>query len=170
MNIGLTTILLTTNLMLAGGVNDAALVNELHPPAVTKPRTFIVANNPNDDPKPKPQAPKPKPRPAIAYEIYEVTAYTPFCNTGCIGITKTGIDVRKSVLFKGKRIIAVDPRVIPLGSKVEIRLNSGKVIVAVAEDTGGDIKGRRIDFLVSTEDEAVDFGRQTAKVRIIRNR
>lgn len=49
--------------------------------------------------------------------------------------------------------IAVDPRVIPLGSKVEIQ---GKTYIA--EDTGGAIKGNRIDVCVSSHSEAYAKG------------
>jgi 3D (Asp-Asp-Asp) domain-containing protein len=56
--------------------------------------------------------------------------------------------------------IAVDPKIIPLGSKVLI---NGKVYIA--EDTGGNVKGMRIDFYRSTYPEAMKYGRQ--KVRAI---
>src|SRR5690606_1324618 len=45
---------------------------------------------------------------------FEATFYTAFCPTGCTGITATGIDVRNTIYYEGKRIIAVDPKVIPL--------------------------------------------------------
>lgn len=64
-------------------------------------------------------------------------------------------------------MIAVDPNVIPLGSTVEFTLNSGKAVRAKAIDTGGAIKGRRVDLLMETEAEALEFGRQSVKVRII---
>ena len=115
-------------------------------------------------------APEPPPIVKVvepAWQTFEATAYIALCNTGCTGITKTGIDVRNTITHKGKRIIAVDPSVVPLGSTVEIRLDDGKTIDAIAEDTGGDIKGHRIDLLVSTESIARKFGRQDVKLRII---
>lgn len=51
------------------------------------------------------------------------------------------------------RTIAVDPKVIPLGSKVEI---NGKTYIA--EDTGGAIKGYRIDMCVASHSEAYRKG------------
>ena len=51
------------------------------------------------------------------------------------------------------RTIAVDPRIIPLGSKVEI---NGRIYIA--EDTGGAIKGNRIDMCVSSHSEAYAKG------------
>jgi 3D (Asp-Asp-Asp) domain-containing protein len=101
------------------------------------------------------------------WQTFEATAYVALCDTGCIGITKTGIDVRNTTTHEGKRIIAVDPSVIPLGSSVEIRLADGTTFEATAQDTGGVIRGNRLDLLVSTEDLAWQFGRQTVEVRII---
>lgn len=98
---------------------------------------------------------------------FEATFYTAFCPTGCTGITATGIDVRNTIYHAGKRIIAVDPEVIPLGSVVKVTLANGDSFEAVAGDTGGAIKGRRIDVLVATRDEAYRLGRMTAEIEII---
>jgi len=98
----------------------------------------------------------------------EATFYSAFCDTGCIGITKTGLDVRNTIYTpEGLRVIAVDPTVIKLGSKVRVTLANGDSFEAKAEDTGGDIKGARIDVLVSDEATAYKLGRQAAKVEVI---
>lgn len=98
-------------------------------------------------------------------KMLDVTAtyYTPHC-VGCNGITKTGIDVRDSVYTaQGYRIIAADPALIPLGTVVTVKTpyNTFKAVVA---DTGGSIKGRRIDILVNTKGEAIRKGKVRAKV------
>jgi 3D (Asp-Asp-Asp) domain-containing protein len=98
---------------------------------------------------------------------FEATAYVALCDTGCSGITKTGIDVRNTTTHEGKRIIAVDPSVIPLDTTVDIRLADGTTFEATAQDTGGAIRGNRLDLLVSTEDKAWQFGRQTVQLRIM---
>jgi 3D (Asp-Asp-Asp) domain-containing protein len=105
--------------------------------------------------------------PAPEWQTFEATAYVALCDTGCIGITKTGLDVRSTVTHEGKRVIAVDPSVIPLDTTVDIRFADGTTFEATAQDTGGAIRGNRLDLLVSTEDEAWQFGRQTVEVRII---
>jgi 3D (Asp-Asp-Asp) domain-containing protein len=97
----------------------------------------------------------------------EATAFTAKCN-GCIGITKTGVDVRNTIYHEGKRVIAVDPNLIPLGATVEIMLSNGDSFLASAEDTGGNINGHRIDVLVATKEEAYRFGRQSVKLRILK--
>ncbi|EEK78474.1 3D domain protein [Bacillus cereus R309803] len=61
------------------------------------------------------------------------------------------------------RIIAVDPKVIPLGSKVWVE-GYGE---AIAGDTGSAIKGNRIDVLMGTKSKAMNWGRQTVKVKIL---
>lgn len=94
------------------------------------------------------------------------TAYQAFCNTGCIGITATGVDVRNTIMYKGFRVIAVDPSVIPLHTVVRVTVN-GQSFMAIAEDTGGAIKGNKIDILVGSTEEALNFGRQEATVQIL---
>lgn len=78
--------------------------------------------------------------------------------------------MRETEYYEGRRVIAVDPSVIPLGSAVEIRLADGQVIEGTAQDVGGAIKGRRIDVLMAEYGAAVKFGRQDVKVRIINER
>ena len=93
-------------------------------------------------------------------EMYvEATAYSPY-DAGMSGTTATGINIRKNPNMK---MIAVDPNIIPLGSKVWVEGYG----VAIAGDTGGAIKGRRIDILMPTKDDCFDFGRRTVKIRII---
>lgn len=100
------------------------------------------------------------------YIVVESTFYTSNCK-GCIGITKTGDDVRHTIYANGLRVIAVDPSVIPLRSTVLVELENGVTFTAIASDIGGDIKGNRIDVLVATDKEAYDLGRKFAKVTIL---
>ncbi|MHA7962850.1 3D domain-containing protein [Paenibacillus sp. CAU 1782] len=100
------------------------------------------------------------------WEVYEATAYTAGCR-GCSGITKTGIDVRQTIVDEeGRRIIAVDPEVIPLGTALNVRIGN-ETFDAVAADIGGAIKGRKIDVLMASYDEAIKFGRQDVEVRVL---
>lgn len=91
------------------------------------------------------------------------TAYAPGPHDNAQWGNKTymGTQVRPGV-------IAVDPRVIPLGSKVRIEFPDGHSTYAVAEDTGGAIKGNRIDIAMWTVDEAYKFGIQNVKVSIVK--
>src|SRR5450756_17500 len=75
---------------------------------------------------------------------------------GTDNITATGKEVSEGV-------IAVDPRIIPLGTTVEIK-NLGKFI---AEDTGGKIKGNRIDIYFNSKTEAKKFGKQGIWLRMV---
>ncbi len=98
----------------------------------------------------------------------EATFYSAFCSTGCTGITATGLDVSSSIYTQdGLRVIAVDPNVIALGSTVKVTLANGDSFTAKASDTGGAIRGNRIDVLVSDEATAYSLGRQAAKVEVI---
>ena len=60
-------------------------------------------------------------------------------------------------------VIAVDPDVIPLGTRVFIP-GYGR---ATAEDIGGDIKGHRIDVAFDSREEALMFGRRDLEIIII---
>lgn len=66
-------------------------------------------------------------------------------------------------------VVAVDPKVIPLGTKVYVETADGKYIygTAIAADTGGAIKGNKIDICVNTRKEAYAFGRRTVNVYIL---
>jgi 3D (Asp-Asp-Asp) domain-containing protein len=99
------------------------------------------------------------------------TAYTSYCDTGCTGVTATGEDVSGSTTFNGTKIIAVDPSIIPLHSLVKVYPKDRPPFYAVAKDTGGDIKGHRIDYLISVNNTSTanEFGRQNnVKIEIIR--
>ncbi|TYR78323.1 DUF348 domain-containing protein [Priestia megaterium] len=87
------------------------------------------------------------------------TAYTAYCN-GCSGKTRTGMDLRANPNVK---VIAVDPSVIPLGSKVYVEGYG----YAVAADTGGDIKGTRIDVFFSDKAQAYKWGRRSVKIKVL---
>lgn len=66
--------------------------------------------------------------------------------------------------------IAVDPKVIPLGTRMYVTSPDGESWIygtAVAEDTGGAIKGNRIDLYFNTQEECVNFGVRAAKVYIL---
>lgn len=68
-------------------------------------------------------------------------------------------------------VVAVDPSVIPLGSRLYIEStdggNSWVYGYAIAGDTGGAIKGNRIDLCYPTNRQCVQFGRRQASVYIL---
>lgn len=96
----------------------------------------------------------------------EASYYTARCK-GCTGITKTEVNVRNTTTYQGMRIIATDPNVIPLWSIVEIKSNKGSY-KAISLDIGGVIRGKKIDVLVGTTQEALNLGRHDVQVRILR--
>jgi 3D (Asp-Asp-Asp) domain-containing protein len=99
------------------------------------------------------------------------TAYTAsYSDTGKspgdpgFGITYTGIRAKKGV-------IAVDPRVIPLGTRiyVEVAGSTPDYGYAVAADIGGAIKGNLIDLYVDSQQQANNWGVKRVKVYILLN-
>lgn len=89
----------------------------------------------------------------------EATAYTAYCS-GCSGITATGVNLKAN---PHEKVIAVDPNVIPLGTRVFVEGYG----YAVAADTGGAIKGNKIDIHVPTKDQAYNWGRRVVEVTIV---
>lgn len=90
----------------------------------------------------------------------EATAYSELC-VGCTGVTATGLDLRKN---RSAKVIAVDPSVIPLGTRVYVE-GYGE---AIASDTGGAIKGHKIDVFYSDLSKCASWGRRhNVKVTIL---
>lgn len=99
--------------------------------------------------------------PAPEYTEITVTA-TAYCACAkCCGksdgITATGTKATAG------RTIAVDPSVIPYGTKVKINGNT-----YIAEDCGGAVKGNGIDIFFNTHEEALNFGRQKLTAYILK--
>ncbi len=92
------------------------------------------------------------------YMPMEATAYTyvPGLTTMT---TATGERLRKG-------IVAVDPKVIPLHTKMFIT-GSIEYGLGVAEDTGGAIKGNIVDLAYMSYDECIQFGRRNVVVYIL---
>lgn len=95
-----------------------------------------------------------------AVKTMTATAYTRGTE-GVGSITASGTTVRKG-------IVAVDPKVIPLGTRLYIVTSNGSVIYgyAVAEDTG--VYGNSIDLYYDTYAQCVNFGRRSCKVYILK--
>jgi len=91
--------------------------------------------------------------PVVATQTYTATAYS------LRGRTASGRPVSRG-------LIAADPRVLPLGTivRVEAGAFSGEYLVA---DTGGAVKGRRIDIWTPTAREAMKFGRRAVKLTVL---
>ena len=86
-------------------------------------------------------------------QAYVATAYS------LPGRTASGLRVAKG-------IIAADPRVLPLGTRVRIEAGpySGEYVVA---DTGSAVRGRKIDVWVPSHREACRFGRRNIKLSVL---
>lgn len=100
------------------------------------------------------------------WKSFRMTHYTADCR-GCSGTTFSGYDVRNTIYYKNRRVIAVDKNLIPIGSIVEIS-DGENTFKAQALDIGGAIKGNKIDLLVKTKSEAYKLGNKSIKVKIIR--
>jgi 3D (Asp-Asp-Asp) domain-containing protein len=104
---------------------------------------------------PAPQAKTPAPaKEATRGERFSATAYA------IEGITASGTKARRG-------IVAADPKVIPLGSRIRVS-GAGKYSgVYLVEDTGPAVKGKIIDIKVGSTAEAIKFGRQNVQVEVL---
>lgn len=89
----------------------------------------------------------------VAPETYSATAYS------LRGRTASGKPVSRG-------LIAADLSVLPLGTRVRVEAGSfsGEYVVA---DTGGSVKGHRIDIWTPTSREAMQFGRRAVKLTVL---
>jgi uncharacterized protein YabE (DUF348 family) len=93
--------------------------------------------------------------------VFSSTAYT--ADRGdASDRTATGTKCRRDP--NGYSTVAVDPRVIPLGSKLYIEGYG----LAIAEDTGGAIKGKIVDVYFNTYSEMMNWGRRKINVYILK--
>jgi 3D (Asp-Asp-Asp) domain-containing protein len=92
-------------------------------------------------------------KPVVPAANYVATAYS------LRGRTASGRMVTRG-------LIAADPRVLPLGSRVRLEHPgyTGEYLVA---DTGGMIRGKRIDIWIPSSREAMRFGRRTVKLTVL---
>jgi 3D (Asp-Asp-Asp) domain-containing protein len=88
------------------------------------------------------------------------TSYTASC-LGCSGVTTTGINLKAN---PSKKVIAVDPSIIPLGSTVYVPGYG----TAVAGDTGGAIKGAHIDVFLPDRSSALSWGSKTLTITLLK--
>jgi 3D (Asp-Asp-Asp) domain-containing protein len=77
------------------------------------------------------------------------------------GRTRSGAGVRRGV-------IAADPRVLPLGTVVQLKAGENYSGVYTVHDTGSAIKGRKIDIWMPSSHEARRFGRQRVKLVVLK--
>ncbi|ANU15757.1 hypothetical protein BBI11_01085 [Planococcus maritimus] len=145
----------------AAAKKETAPVTQASAPAKKAAAPKAVAKAPvKAKAAPQPAKKEAASEPTGGKEFYvSATAYTASC-TGCSGITATGINLKAN---PGLKVIAVDPSVIPLGSKVWVEGYGN----AIAGDTGGAIKGNKIDLFMPNRADALAFGRKQVKVKIL---
>lgn len=100
------------------------------------------------------------------------TSYT-FTGTVQVSATAYSCEGHTGICYAGTlaRVgaIAVDPRVIPLGTKMYVVSNDGEYVYGycIAEDIGGGIKGHRIDLYFDTIADCYEFGVRNCTVYIL---
>lgn len=129
-------------------------------PTVAEPRVKI--KNPTLDLRVMARETRLKERQFAASEPAELSAPVAFQATAYSlrGRTRLGTYVRRGV-------IAADPRVLPLGSVVQIKAGKYSGVYSV-HDTGKKIKGKIVDVWMPSSGEARQFGRRGVKIQVLR--
>lgn len=86
---------------------------------------------------------------------FEATAYTGD------GVTKSGVPAQPG-------IVAADPSVLPLGTKIRVTNAGAQSGIYTVADTGSKVQGRHIDIFISTWRRAKEFGRKVVDVTVLR--
>lgn len=105
-----------------------------------------------------------RPLRAVGQMTMIVTAYSPderSCGESADGITASGY----SVWTNGMKLVAADTDLLPFGSLISVPGYDDGNIVPVL-DRGGAIKGRRLDVLFPTHEQACRFGVRTVEVTV----
>ena len=120
-------------------VADTATTNSSASDSTERPREVSAPAKADDKP--------------VLGESFEATAYSLHGRTASGAAATTGM-------------IAADPRVLPIGSRVKIEAGSysGEYLVA---DTGGAVRGKRIDIWTPSSREAMRFGRRKVKLTVL---
>lgn len=96
------------------------------------------------------------------YKTKVSAAATGYTNDATFGITASGASTKRDE--NGYSSVAVDPRVIPLGTKLYIPGYG----YGIADDTGGAIKGDRVDLFFNSESECYSWGVRPVDVYILK--
>ena len=96
---------------------------------------------------------------------FKATAYCS-CEKCCGIWSKYNLTASGAVPEEGVTV-AVDPKVIPLGSTVYVEFCDGRVGEYIAQDTGSAIKGNKIDVYFESHEEAWNFGVQKVNVKVL---
>ena len=101
---------------------------------------------------------------AVASKVAEGSFVTPPTSYVATAYSLRGRTASGRPVSKG--LIAADPRFLPLGSRVKLEAGnySGEYLVA---DTGGAVRGRRIDIWTPTSHEAMRFGKRVIKLTVL---
>ncbi len=116
--------------------------------SLTSPLLSCRSAPPPAPPPPQVAVPEPK------GQLFHATAYS------MAGKTASGSRTRQG-------IVAADPAVLPLGTRVRIEGAGQYDGEYVVTDTGGKIDGREIDIYVPNDEEAKRFGNKTVRVEVL---
>jgi 3D (Asp-Asp-Asp) domain-containing protein len=130
-----------------------SLVQSQNPKPASQEKVLEVAGQIPETAPEGPEATTSDAAPAVSFEVYSATAYS------LRGKTASGQHVTRG-------LIAADPRVLPIGTRVRVEAGpwTGEYLVA---DTGGAIRGRKIDIWTPSSREAMQFGRRAVKLTVL---
>lgn len=150
-------------------VNEIILTGtKQNPSVISKKQSIVNGNNQFNNSRDEIAAASSQTGKGFSYSrVLNVTAtaYDPSPSTNA-GYTKTAYGLTPQY-----GVVAVDPNVIPLGTRLYIESSDGGASwvygYCIAGDTGGAIKGNKVDLCYNTKAECIQFGRRSATVYIL---
>lgn len=150
-------------------VNEIILTGtKQNPSVISKKQSIVNGNNQFNNSRDEIAAASSQTGKGFSYSrVLNVTAtaYDPSPSTNA-GYTKTAYGLTPQY-----GVVAVDPNVIPLGTRLYIESSDGGASwvygYCIAGDTGGAIKGNKVDLCYNTKAECMQFGRRSATVYIL---
>lgn len=135
--------------------------NHLHSDLIHPKQVLCISNQSTSQAAKKSTHPAKKAAKKVVKELtVSASAYTLNLKNSS-GVTAIGINLKKN---PNQKVISVDPKVIKLGTKVYVQGYG----YAIAGDTGGAIKGNKIDVFLPSQQQALKWGRKTVKVQILK--
>ena len=130
-----------------------SLIQSQNPKPASQEKAVEVAGQIPETAPETVSAKAPEVAPANPFQMFSATAYS------LRGRTASGQSVTRG-------LIAADPRVLPIGTRVRVEAGpwTGEYLVA---DTGAAIKGRKIDIWTPSSREAMQFGRRAVKLTVL---
>ena len=79
-----------------------------------------------------------------------------------------GVTLKEAIRGDGLLQVATDPKLIPMYTRLKVKLWDGITVPAIALDIGNTVQNKIIDIFVDTNEEAINLGRKSVLVEVLK--